>query len=284
MFVGARDVITYTEQEYGRGPVGSPANLRKKCISLKLNVTLPPILDMPMRALKHLAFSDVKRVLTCDVPFSTSRGWMFVVNNRPLDHTNLLNFGGTLSVGAKKSRKNKIREMGDRLEKFFSFLVVRHPFERLVSMYKKFDLKKYINTQEYLDYILPLKIYMEMMQETRANKTLKVDITFKHFIKFVINSPSHFYPWKTLYEACLPCTFNYRFIAYYEWDMERKDALAKHLGVTFSKNKRGLREEATVKNWWKYYDNISDTDLIKLREMYKNDFDLFGYVWPLDHS
>ena len=233
---------------------------------------------MPTRALKNLAFSDKKQVLTCDLLYSTSRAWLYAVNNRPLDHTNLLNFG-SLSVAAKYSRNNKVRMMGDRLERFFTFLVVRHPFERLVSLYKKFDLETY--SQGDVDYILPFKTYMEMMRDTTANTNITVDIIFKHFIQFVINSPSHFYPWKTIYEACSPCTLKYDFVAYYEWNFEQKNVLAKHLGLTFSKNKRNLREQGTVKNWWKYYNIISDTDIAKLYEMYKKDFDLFGYVWPL---
>lgn len=96
------------------------------------------------------------------------------------------------------------------LHSSLSFLIVREPLERLLSIYQslKSSLKDKYNSE----------LINKIKKHTFDDGNLSInDLTFKQFVKYVIESNIDEKPWTPLYKCCAPCTVNFTVIAKVGW-------------------------------------------------------------------
>ena len=168
---------------------------------------------------------------------------------------------------------------------FFNFLFVRHPFSRLVSAYEDKIVNKRQDT-----FVKPLVNHKLRTLRTKLKETPSkpnLSIHFSDFVDFVLHELSgksvsygtlHWLPASWL---CKVCDTNYDFVGKVESLSSDVRALSeKFVGLrenlsSFKKkvNSRGKSDLLTKE----YLSQLSEQQLSSLREIYREDFDLFGY-------
>jgi len=140
-----------------------------------------------------------------------------------------------------------------------SFVIVRHPFERIVSAFRWVEDVKDLSFQEYLSLII---------KESEQCKDTKLCINI------------HWRPFST----CSPCMINYSVISKFESFEEDRSGLHSMIGLPY-KGKEHYHDEKTLSesamstaDWTKqFFSNVTLETKQKLREIYKYDFELYDY-------
>ena len=169
-------------------------------------------------------------------------------------------------------------------EKYFSFMFVRHPFERLVSAYRhKFEGAK--------DGMRSTAVKIRRMYRnnlTDSQYKSGVGVTFNEFIKYII----HVYDkkgvmalnghWKTFFGLCDPCTQSYNYIGKYETFSEDSEYILTKTGWSDRiKLDRFNGYNISSRNLMEYYFTTIDNKTIDtLYKIYENYFHAFGYKKP----
>ncbi|XP_006821771.1 carbohydrate sulfotransferase 11-like [Saccoglossus kowalevskii] len=168
---------------------------------------------------------------------------------------------------------NKLVGSG-RVGEFIRFVVVRHPFTRLVSLFaQKLDRRP--------DRRLISELLSKMQQITESNSST---MNFHNFVDYLIKTKeptetwnSHFRPMHLL---CFPCNIDYDIIGHLETIHEDSEYLFHEIGSTLSypkKSSRTATNSSTTDNLLRYFSTISDDQIWNLYKIYKMDFEMFGY-------
>ena len=208
-------------------------------------------------------------------------------------------------------------EIHKRLETYFKFLVVRHPFERLLSAYRdKFE--RDFNTmdpfvEEYLPIIKP--------HRGKENKTDVLFTDFINYISFVYNLTTPFYHkpfralllrktakgfqwglkqridksnllpkgskyfnehWAQYSTLCHPCHIDYDYVGKLETIKEDAAYVLSKLGPHHKCIEDKYPElfnftESSSSLFDSYFSTLKPDQIKKLKEMFSVDFKLFGY-------
>jgi hypothetical protein len=164
---------------------------------------------------------------------------------------------------------------------FIKVLVVRHPLDRILSIY----LEHFENPKRYdkgfhdkFDYWIKFL----NRNDTMDTKTWNRNITFEEFVKFIANTDESRFHYNTLwdgiYELCMPCSINYDIIIRYENLLEDSNFVLDAVGlnhiITFPKEDEYITNSIRFK---RYYEKLAPNILQKLVNAYRRDFLLFGY-------
>ncbi|XP_043461702.1 carbohydrate sulfotransferase 11-like [Leptopilina heterotoma] len=167
-----------------------------------------------------------------------------------------------------------INERLQKLKKTKIFLVVRHPFERLLSAYRD-----KLEHKEGRDYYYR-RFGRHITYKYRKNKTenTQSEPLFIEFLEFIVKEKYFDEHWIPYTEACLPCDINYNYILKFETFEEESRFLLQQLKLDdklHSLEKRNSTTKSILKN---YYQQIPVKLLKKLYNIYEKDFQLFSYT------
>ena len=198
---------------------------------------------------------------------------------------------------AKYSVKVTKPEDISTLSKLYKFVIVRHPFERLVSAFHdKFIITKQINLMEpFIDYYLGLKGINKPKTLRQSWINEYVDVSFKTFVDFVlheyslsakISGPSgHWWPFT---DMCKLCELEFNYVGKLETLEQDVDCILD----TFPEYEllHRMKERIKVKvnssghhnknMTMDYFSQLSREIIIELYNMYDADFALGGYEYP----
>ena len=161
-----------------------------------------------------------------------------------------------------------------RLKNYFKFLVVRHPFVRLLSVYK--------------DAIIKESFLSEFGKYLKVNSSSYVkNITLVQFLEMVYRTsdalPNNH--WKTYEMMCHPCAVNYDHVIYMESIHDDLDPVLDWMTdhgerpTLQGSNVTGLDFRRQKQKISKTLQGI-DSDVIKgLIDIYSRDSAVFGYTW-----
>ncbi len=166
-----------------------------------------------------------------------------------------------------------------RLATHFKFIFVREPFHRLLSAYKdKFFGKNRVYTNRFRQTII--KAYRPQDVETVGTKTNNV--TFTEFLKYIVTSSNHFARnphWRKYQHLCFPCTFKFDFIGHFETLADDAAYMLKKAGIDDRVAFPPVRSSSAASDFMTYYSQVPRDIIFKLREVFKSDFEMFGYLF-----
>ena len=246
-----------------------------------------------------LKFSKKGNIMMCIVPKVASRNWyrVFLAIDGYYNVSLVQKYDSTDINSPITNKSEYWRVPGiekatikDRQYVFLSsykILFVRNPYERLVSCY----IDKFV-----LEHDKDFKFIIAAIKEMFVKDDSKQGITFKDFIKFVIHEhkAGHYYRvyhhWLPITSICSPCFIRYDFIGKMETLVKDSQEVLKKTkleyqnlfpvkgGDSWGVSKDRKRGENVIN---KYFSQLSKTELAELYEIFKGDFEAFGYVAPL---
>ncbi|XP_057328516.1 carbohydrate sulfotransferase 11-like [Microplitis mediator] len=253
--------------------------LIQKCSEYKLNVKNNGTNNEP-NAWEYL-INDKYKLVWCNVFKAASSSWFYNFNllagydRNYLDNTNET----PVSVARKKYPRPSVKELLDALKDHLSFIIVRHPFERLVSAYRdKFA------SDSYNSFFRPLG--KKIIQATRPNYKINKSYppTFEEFVRYILcqwefggEINEH---WTSIHKLCTPCLVDFDLILKVETLKEDQDYLINLaniqniIGATWKNSSKNQTTETVTR---KYFSQLTKVHFSRLIEMFKLDFELFGY-------
>ncbi|KAJ8669626.1 hypothetical protein QAD02_000885 [Eretmocerus hayati] len=276
---------------FGSSPLARSALLERqeqlqyKCDQMTRENPLEPI-EEP-KAFENLLVDDRHRLLYCYVPKVACTNWKRVLmiatgkwkgdlpQEIPADLAHATNTFQRLS-------NLSMTEIQEKLATYNKLIVVRHPFERLLSAFRNKFETKHEKSSTYFQ----SRYGTEIIEKYRPNATEKSllrgdDVTFGEFVDFIVEDNRYGNPnehWNSISRLCHPCLVNYNLISKYETLSEDAVEILKQIhkhSVQFPLGPRN--SEPTAKIMDRYYLQLSLSQLRALAEIYRSDLYLFDY-------
>jgi chondroitin 4-sulfotransferase 11 len=228
----------------------------------------------------------------------TSHGQMF---RWPAKENVSLSQTQGIIVNAWKPRQRSSEYIRNVTRRFFSFLVCRHPLERILSAYRLGNScrksviinllreKFFLNGDSSYERFKVGYWYRNHGEHiiSRYRKTVPTDLiyknapTFREFIEYLVDLPISKFDvhWIPIYLQCMPCHINYRIVAKFDTLTIDSDRILKALNISVHLTNAHITQNKTTDNTVaSYYSTITTNLLGKLYDIYKFDFLLFIYT------
>ena len=138
----------------------------------------------------------------------------------------------------------------------------------------------------YVDYVVScvrrwaLKSYEITIK--RMYRTVKrvSAVTFREFVQYLIDpqTPRPFNKhWRLFHETCYPCYVHYHFIGHYETMTEDRSYVSNKLGFKATRFPQSNVFHDSHRHVVEMFSNLTESEIQRLYEVYRLDFDLFGY-------
>ncbi|XP_011500396.1 PREDICTED: carbohydrate sulfotransferase 11-like [Ceratosolen solmsi marchali] len=248
----------------------------------------------------NILYIDSKHNISyCPIYKSGSTSWIYnlcLLNG--ITEEELLSGKEQISVIARRVMPElDYPEADEFLKKTMKLLIVRHPFERLLSAYRDklensvagrehgtlYFNRKYNQAivRKYRDKSHPLPTVGEqVIRRSGQPGPAGTEATWREFVDYIIATDLASYAddhWMPYYLYCTPCLIKYDFIAKVE-TLERDQTYVIHrMGLTDKirplwKHKISNTDAAKV-----YFKQLTKEHVRKLHEKFKLDLELFGY-------
>ena len=242
--------------------------------------------DTFSRLFKHLLSDDKHHVIYCAIPKVACTSFKTMIANQTQKlkrHKtfNVHNSKSLGSIGLTHLSEFPMQEILRRLESYTKFIVVRHPFDRLMSAYKdKFIQKHY--TKRYRQTI------EELLGHERAPKAGQ-RISFEDFLQLIIDGyeTGKFFNkhWASYMDLCHPCLVKYDHILKLETlGTDSRTALSLFLNegetavsMPHLNDKRPVEEK--LSSVTQTFKQLNEPLVQAVMAIYAADFKLFGYQW-----
>ncbi len=237
----------------------------------------------------RLLVDDVRRFIWCVVPKVACTTWKRILEislyvGKTDDQRNLSedvhNIRFYRKIGLRHLDNYSTEEIQYRLDNYFSFMFVRDPYARLLSAWKD-KLKNWRSSFRQTG----MHIINEYRYNSRENLAEPSDfVQFDEFIRFLADKEKRGSAlnkhWKPYEYLCYPCEIKYDFIGKLETMSEDAKVVLDKMNAfeAFSEFPAPYHGAQTSRNdALRYYANISQDVLRRLRDIYYNDFLLFDY-------
>ncbi|KAL6424416.1 hypothetical protein ACFW04_009886 [Cataglyphis niger] len=180
----------------------------------------------------------------------------------------------------------------------FKLLIVRHPFQRLVSSYRdriednsRYTAQSWLYARQIL-YLSRPELFRPnvtggniLQRIFLANKRLKIVPSFREFLEWLLKQPPDYDDdhWAQYYTHCAVCDTSYNFILKLdEYTFGEVNYVLSKLKLDKSKIylPRLQRSYAGITNFdvtCKYFHNLTIDIILRLYERYKVDFEMYNY-------
>jgi hypothetical protein len=170
------------------------------------------------------------------------------------------------------------------LSEMTRFIIVRHPFERILSAYR--DKLEHRKDREFY-YIRYGKEIVKSQRENNSTLANRPEPTFVEFLKYLVKSNIYDEHWRPFTAECVPCDMNYQIILKMESLEEERLFLATKLNLLDylldlkatglflqNINPNGRTEHNYAKQ---YYREVPKQLLEQVYKLYEKDFKFFDY-------
>ncbi|XP_021695552.1 carbohydrate sulfotransferase 11 isoform X1 [Aedes aegypti] len=256
--------------------------LNDKCNEYRLN---EPKQNYKPKAWEYLINREY-HLVWCNVFKAASTSWMYNFNLLAGYTPEFLK--KTKDVPLQLARQRYPRPSVDALREAIngsiSFVIVRHPFERLVSAYKDKIQYALPNSHHHKLGIRIIQKYRKLAKGQQPWNTQKYP-TFSEFVNYLLDEVRHPHTeidmhWIPVTYFCTPCFFHYDVIAKFETLEEDQNYLIAEaqLGHMIKPQWRNAGKGAHTNDLVvKLFTELDDEQVRGLYEYYKYDFELFGY-------
>ncbi|XP_022907704.2 carbohydrate sulfotransferase 11 [Onthophagus taurus] len=254
--------------------------LKRTCSNLGLDIPGNDSLHKP-NAWEFLVNTQ-DHIIWCNVFKAASTSWMYNFNILAGYSPGFLQ--KTKMVPLHLARQKYPRVPLDDLKKSFndslSFLIVRHPLERLMSAYKD-------KLQHALPHSYHQQLGNQIIKKYRSKTFRKSDTRWPSFEEFILylfdcikDGETLDMHWTPITEFCTPCMFDFDVIAHTETLQEDQEYIIFKAGLQhkikpeWKNSGRGV----TAQQIEKYYSQITRAQILQLYHIYRYDFELFNYT------
>lgn len=258
-------VILNTCRKYGLGKLKSEPVDDSKYQKMEMNFPWPPE--------KSLMYQDTWNLLYCWIHKVASSSWskvFFSLKGQEVPASRLHEAAQKFSLSSSNT------DLRTSIRNSLVFTIVRHPFERLVSAYRdKFELaKKYAYVySHYANKILNLSSPLQVAKHRRP--------TFSEFVDYLLSvHVTQFNDhWVPYWLHCHVCEMEYDIIGKMETITEDMEFIAKESGLAAANislpwaNKKSSGDNVSLD----YFRKLSVKQVQGLYNIYKPDFEMFGY-------
>ena len=230
---------------------------------------------------QHLILNEEHKVLFCFIPkvSCTMMKKIFVVmgNLYPSIRKVRMVEKGVVRFTDSKFTEEQRNYM---LKNFYKFMIVRDPFERLVSAYRN----KFESNDEHFRHVQKI-----IIEKYRQNKTERVETgdraSFTEFVRHLIDTPAwtHDQHWMAHEDVCRPCDVKYDFIG--SIDTLERDLAYVMRKIHANETKHHVNQDSGALAKTKlltasFFKKVPKEYFDKLLAIRKADFELFGYPLP----
>ncbi|XP_068220042.1 carbohydrate sulfotransferase 11-like [Palaemon carinicauda] len=232
---------------------------------------------------KEFLISEKYKLIWCNIFKAASSSWLhkFIVMAGYTDkdmkkkRMSLVEFARTYAYN-----RPSVRELDSFLarEDFSSFIIVRNPFERLLSAFrdKIESLKK--------PFYRPLRCYIQKTYGSQDFKFPDCQPSFSEFVDYVIDEHSNGNAldehWAPYYKFCSPCQAKFDYVLHFETLDEDEAFLVNAIeGLSSVVKPYKLHSSNTVYSAVTdfYFRQLSRHQMRELYAIYENDFKIFDY-------
>lgn len=184
------------------------------------NSTWDSLTDEQRKSLaQRIVVNDQHQMLYCTVPLIATSSWMKVMYF--LGEYNDADSISKVSASIAQQKTNHVwlsslseQEQKKRIDTYLKFIVARHPFLRIIAVYKtKFDMKNEVFQRGYGRNIV------KKYRHNPPPNPVGDDVKFSEFVHFLVDDADvekmneH---WQPLYTLCRPCELQYDYILHHE--------------------------------------------------------------------
>lgn len=268
--------------------------VQKVCANTQSESIIKDIAKIPNDQLDHMIIDDKHKFLYCYVPKVACTNWkrvLMLMTNQWTNGTDPLKIPAYWAHSPGIFRKFNALTDDERetvLTQYTRFIIVRHPFERLLSAYRN-KLEGNNTSARYFQE----RIGRQIIKSFRLNAATESlyrghDVKFNEFIMYLLTPElsmntqanqtfnSFNEHWEPINKLCHPCAIKYNVIGKYETLID-DSALALHLAgvnITFPTSQRTSGTSELLRE---YFNQIPVTVTKSLYKLYADDFKLFGY-------
>lgn len=198
--------------------------------------------------------------------------------------------GGHRRVFQEYKAPKTIKEKNEVFRKSLRFIVVRHPFARLLSAYRdKIETPK---PKPFVPYFLDLQRAIILKYRLANSNITTSSPTFSEFVNYVIESTANLKTakqwfeevvcWAPYWVQCGVCASDYQLVIKLETMTADEQFLAQVASMKEIENVHEWRnlkknQSSSTAVLPDYYKNLSKRQILLLYDRFKLDFDLFGY-------
>ncbi|KAL9982733.1 hypothetical protein ACROYT_G004818 [Oculina patagonica] len=253
--------------------------IRKYCNESRNNKKI--FHELPDRNHFNFVVSEKHKFIICYVPKTGSSQWKDLLLNILATHPvtpnpaiSLFDYKIFKFLNAYPSEQRQ-----EMLNTYQTFFFVREPFERLLSAYRD----KFVGETTHLYGEVGKKIVREVRGDTKEmEQSVGERPTFDEFTSYIdrlSNSSLWDMHWRPSHQTCYPCAINYNYVGYFDTIKEDADNILKRLGLDKEFEFPSLKS-GTSKLLETHYSQIPLDRVIRLAEIYREDFKMFGFKYP----
>ncbi|XP_071493026.1 carbohydrate sulfotransferase 11-like [Diadema antillarum] len=247
-------------------------------------------------SIRHILVNEKYRLAYCFVPKVGCSNWKRIlmvldgqrdtVEGLTSDEVHINGDFRFLSSYPPRDREQILRD-------YFKFVFVRHPFERLVSVFKN----KLADVTSYRRKTAFHRFGREMIKSWRPDPSDAAlatgeNVTWPEFVKYLTHTvrrhkmENDYYTsdhWREMFKVCSPCGLNFDFVGNLETVVDDAQYLFEKWNVrdkVYYLGAETSRPTNSSQEYEAYFSQLSAEDLGRLWSVYQNDFTLFGYERP----
>lgn len=267
------------------------ASERRETLMRACNASIDDVHDwggIRQSVLNNIFVDDKHKILGCFVAKAACSTWKYMLINATgnsqlrKSRTPVHSRDYMRSVGLHTLADFDSDEVNRRLATYFKFVVVRHPFERLLSAYREKLAGQNAAYQRGLGRAI-VRRYRK--QPSDGSLSLGDDVTFGEFVRYVIDvdpgeRDDH---WLKVGSVCDPCRVGYDYVAKVETMSDDSRHILPRLDLPVGplprSNADSGRRQLSLLSTADFFAGVPPGHRQRLYEIYADDFDTFGYSW-----
>lgn len=234
------------------------------------------------RRVTHFYVSDVRRVIYCGVPKTGTSNWkrlLLILEGKGQNVSKMKNSDVHRQPLTKLFSLLNKEKVKFSVNNFFRFLFVRHPFERLASVYRN----KFGDNNEYFEKTFGSNILRLCRKNLTAQEYNRgKGVTFKEFARWLIEKEVYDQHWAPMYRLCHPCVIPFDFVGKMMTFSDDAKYVTRIINsdMKFPTNAFYRYNTSSSDLMDFYFSQLPQSMINSLYTLYKSDFELFDYVTP----